>query len=187
MRCIICTNVETFSESETETPKSAIYSTLMYSFLILLRMKRKLWYWLACPNHGMYRKLAQFVYENSFLRECDYKSNFSTIDLCWSMEFRNSREQNLSVLQQNSLICSAKIFLFLLGMILLQSECFNETKSNLTDGEFVIISGFSKNYSFILQDEAKGYHWRNVPATVHPFVIYYKSEGEMEPVLPINR
>ena len=36
-----------------------------------------------------------------------------------------------------------------------------------------MISNFSENYSFILQDEAQGFHWNNSQATIHPFVVYY--------------
>ena len=36
-----------------------------------------------------------------------------------------------------------------------------------------MIADFSENYSFILQDEAQGFHWNNSQATIHPFVVYY--------------
>ena len=38
---------------------------------------------------------------------------------------------------------------------------------------FVVSADFSENYAFVLQDAARGYHWNNAQATVHPFVIYY--------------
>jgi hypothetical protein len=33
---------------------------------------------------------------------------------------------------------------------------------------------FAENYSFILQDEAQGFHWNNAQATIHISVIYLK-------------
>ena len=45
-----------------------------------------------------------------------------------------------------------------------------------------MIADFAENYSFILQDEAQGFHWNNSQATVHPFVVYYyytESSGEL--------
>ena len=35
--------------------------------------------------------------------------------------------------------------------------------------------GFSKNFSFHIQDEAQGYHWTDSSCTVHPVVGYYKN------------
>ena len=41
----------------------------------------------------------------------------------------------------------------------------------------VIVCDFSKNYSFILQDESQSFHWNKTQATIHPFVVYFKKEG----------
>ena len=32
---------------------------------------------------------------------------------------------------------------------------------------------FAESYSFLVEDAAQGFHWNNLPATIHPFVIYY--------------
>jgi hypothetical protein len=44
-----------------------------------------------------------------------------------------------------------------------------ELKCDLQSGEF------AKNYSFVLQDGAQGFHWNNIQATIHPFVIYIRT------------
>ena len=36
------------------------------------------------------------------------------------------------------------------------------------------------NYSFLVQDAVQGHHWDNSQATIHPFVIYYKPNGELK-------
>jgi hypothetical protein len=54
-----------------------------------------------------------------------------------------------------------------------------ELKCNLQSGEFVVLCDFAENYSFILQDEAQGFHWNNAQATIHPFVIYFKKSDAL--------
>ena len=54
-----------------------------------------------------------------------------------------------------------------------------EVKSTLQSGVFQVIADFSENYSFVLQDEAQGFHWNNSQATIHPFVVYYTESGEL--------
>jgi hypothetical protein len=54
-----------------------------------------------------------------------------------------------------------------------------ELKCNLQSSEFVVLSNFAENYSFVLQDEAHGFHWNNAQATIHPFVIYCKKSDAL--------
>ena len=60
-----------------------------------------------------------------------------------------------------------------------QAKYLDRKKSNLYDGEFLVIGDFSENYAFIIQDAAQGYHWTNSQATLHHFVFYYKYEGNL--------
>jgi hypothetical protein len=77
---------------------------------------------------------------------------------------------------------SAEEFIELLLLLLLhnsfivtqQAMFLKKLKCNLQSGEFVVLCDFAENYSFILQDEAQGFHWNNAQATIHPFVIYFK-------------
>ena len=46
-------------------------------------------------------------------------------------------------------------------------------KENLNFGMLVIVLDFAENYSFLVQDAAQGFHWNNLQAKIHPFVIYY--------------
>ena len=54
-----------------------------------------------------------------------------------------------------------------------------ESKLNLQPGVFQVIADFSENYSFVLQDEAQGFHWNNSQATLHPFVVYYTESSKL--------
>ena len=61
-----------------------------------------------------------------------------------------------------------------------QSEFLRIKKSNLNFDEAVLILDFAENYSFIVQDCAQGFHWNNVQATIHPFVLYYLNSETKE-------
>jgi hypothetical protein len=39
-----------------------------------------------------------------------------------------------------------------------QAMFLKEPKYNLQSGEFVVLCDFAENYSFVLQDEAQGFH-----------------------------
>lgn len=61
-----------------------------------------------------------------------------------------------------------------------QSLCLKQIKTNLDDQCCLILADFAENYTCILQDAAQGFHWNNIQVTLHPFVIYYKCEGELK-------
>ena len=44
----------------------------------------------------------------------------------------------------------------------------------------MITADFSENYSVVLQDAAQGFHWNNLQATIHPFIVYYKDSDELK-------
>jgi hypothetical protein len=47
----------------------------------------------------------------------------------------------------------------------------------LPDAEAVILLDFSENYLFLCQDAIQGFQWETDHATLHPFVVYYRSSG----------
>ena len=60
-----------------------------------------------------------------------------------------------------------------------QSRYLAERKESLKEGEFLVTGDFSENVSFVVQDEAQSFHWDNGMVTLHPFVCYYKDEGQI--------
>ena len=48
-------------------------------------------------------------------------------------------------------------------------------RTELGDGEFVVMGDFAENHCFVVQDEAQSYHWNKKSCTLHP-VIYYKNK-----------
>lgn len=61
-----------------------------------------------------------------------------------------------------------------------QSKFLKERKQSLKEGELIVICDFAENYSFVVQNAVQGYHWNNKQATIHPFVVYYKHEGDVK-------
>ena len=61
-----------------------------------------------------------------------------------------------------------------------QSRYLSELKETLSEDEAIVMLDFAENYSFVVQDEVQGFHWNNVQATLHPFVIYYKLTGTLQ-------
>jgi hypothetical protein len=55
-----------------------------------------------------------------------------------------------------------------------QTLFLKEMKCNIQSGELVVLCNSPENYSFVLQDEVKGFHSNNTQATNHPSVIYFK-------------
>lgn len=56
-----------------------------------------------------------------------------------------------------------------------QIEYLKYRKDALKPNEAVVVCDFSENFSFVIQDEVKGYHWNQQQCTIHPFVIYFRS------------
>jgi hypothetical protein len=61
-----------------------------------------------------------------------------------------------------------------------QSSYLSKIKESLAPDAVIVLLDFAENYSFIVQDAVQGYHWNNLQATLHPFVVYYRSEGELK-------
>ena len=50
-----------------------------------------------------------------------------------------------------------------------QSMYLKDLKTTLKKDEIIVMGDFSKNYSFVVQDEVQSFHWTNNQATVHSF------------------
>ena len=64
----------------------------------------------------------------------------------------------------------------------MQADFMREKKESLGPGEFLVVADFSENFSFVVQDEIQSFHWSNNSATIHPFVCYYRDNGELRSV-----
>jgi len=61
-----------------------------------------------------------------------------------------------------------------------QASFLSASKENLDENTAIVLLDFAENYSFIVQDAVQGFHWENSQATLHPFAIYYKVNGQFE-------
>jgi hypothetical protein len=57
-----------------------------------------------------------------------------------------------------------------------QSARFVKCKEEIDNETCVLVSDFSENFSFIIQDSIQGYYWANDQATLLPFLGYMKLE-----------
>lgn len=82
-----------------------------------------------------------------------------------------------------------------------QSANLKMRKERLLRGEYIVISDFAENYSFVVQvltrsyffvafavcksififfkDAVQGWHWANAQCTLHPFAIYYRDDNDV--------
>lgn len=60
-----------------------------------------------------------------------------------------------------------------------QAKFFAESKNTAADGEFIVCLDFAENYAFAIQNAIQSFHWANTQATVHPYVVYYRSNDQI--------
>lgn len=58
-----------------------------------------------------------------------------------------------------------------------QGAFFAQSKANVEGDSCVLVSDFSENFAFIIQDAVQGYYWMNDHATLLPFMAYMKNEN----------
>ena len=63
---------------------------------------------------------------------------------------------------------------FILTVLKLSRNICENWKNELKSDSIIFLGDFAENYGFVIQDEVQSFHWRNLPATIHPVVIYYK-------------
>lgn len=58
----------------------------------------------------------------------------------------------------------------------LQSNYLRSLKATLAPTEAIVLMDFAENYNFIVQDASQSYHWNASQATIHPIVVYFRSD-----------
>jgi hypothetical protein len=61
-----------------------------------------------------------------------------------------------------------------------QAVYLKNVKNELTCNEVVVLGDFAENYQFVVQDEIQSFHWNKTQATLHPIVVYYKTNEELK-------
>jgi len=60
-----------------------------------------------------------------------------------------------------------------------QTLHLNKRKEEIDTSVALILGNFAENYKFVVQDEVKSFHWKNLQCTLHPVVVYYKADGKL--------
>ena len=127
----------------------------------------------CCPGKQPLREMLLKCYEESDVDEVEFKQWTSTDrskleTMVEPLEdFVESFLEKLENLKRHDFIAKQ------------QSQYLNKRKEGLVEGEVLVIGDFSENFSFVVQDEAQSFHWNNSMATLHPFVYYFKQDGEV--------
>lgn len=123
-----------------------------------------------CPQEN---ELRNYLLELEYLQDAEnvifkqwVQTDRSSLDtLIKSVdEFVESLVQKLQNLTQHHYISKS------------QSCHLKASKETLAETSCIIIVDFAENYTCLLQDAAQGFHWQNIQVTLHPFVVYYKTE-----------
>lgn len=61
-----------------------------------------------------------------------------------------------------------------------QAKYLKDLKESLNNEEVIVLGDFAENYQFVVQDEIQGYHWNKQQCTLHPIVVYYQSDGNLQ-------
>ena len=62
-----------------------------------------------------------------------------------------------------------------------QGKYLKEKIQSLDENELIVGGDFSENYRFLVQDCSQSFHWNTDSATLHPFIVYSKENGESKP------
>ena len=61
-----------------------------------------------------------------------------------------------------------------------QASFLKKTKNELGEKEVIVLGDFAENYQFVVQDEIQGFQWNKTQCTLHPIMVYYKNNGELQ-------
>ncbi len=61
-----------------------------------------------------------------------------------------------------------------------QAKSLKMRKETIINETALFLGDFAENYSFVIQDEIQSFHWNNQQCSLHPVVIYYKHNGDLQ-------
>ena len=61
-----------------------------------------------------------------------------------------------------------------------QAAYLRKKKETLEEGEVIAFGDFAENFKFVIQDEIQGYHWNHQQCTLHPVVLYFRSDQDSQ-------
>lgn len=61
-----------------------------------------------------------------------------------------------------------------------QKEFLNDLKLTISEGEVIVFADFAENYKITIQNEIQSHHFARKMVTIHPFVIYFRENGQLK-------
>ena len=120
-----------------------------------------------CPGSETLRESLDNAFENQMIDQVVYK--------IWTTTDRSSLETKVQSVEE-----FLDTFMDMLEKLIRhdfiaksQARYLADKRSSLANGEFLVVADFSENYSFIVQDAAQSFHWNNLQAIIHPFLVYF--------------
>jgi predicted metal-binding protein len=113
-----------------------------------------------CPGPTALENILEDVFADNAIEYITFKEWIST-DRCKLVTTVKSSEEFIKSLLEKFLLLLRHSFI-----ATQQAMFLKELKCNLQSSEFVVLSNFAENYSFVLQDEAHGFHWNNAQASI---------------------
>lgn len=128
----------------------------------------------ACPGKAALEESLVTIFKDANVKSVQFKQ-WTTVDRC--------EMQNITAPVEDFILLFAEKMWKLLEHSFLakrQSSFLQLKKQQLNEKEIIVIGDYSENFSCVAQDAPQGWHWTHKQATVHPFVVYYKQEGELQ-------
>ena len=121
-----------------------------------------------CGDTSFLKTFLEETFESLDVDEITYKA-WVTVDRTSLETITKSTEDFIVTLIEN--LQQLKRHGFIARM---QAAYYRDAKEELKLGEVLVVCDFAENYSFVLQDAAQSFHWNNMQATLHSFVIYHR-------------
>lgn len=125
-----------------------------------------------CPGCEPIIEELKQIFNNNMIDTITYRQ-WVTTDRCALETLQSSSEEFFDKLSEKLLRLLTHSY-----VAKQQQNFLNKKKNELEPGECLVISDFSENYAFIIQDSIQGAHWNNDQVTIHPMAIYYKDNGK---------
>lgn len=128
----------------------------------------------SCPGTTRLKECITKLFDENGIDEIIYKqwitTDRSTLETLIKSadDFLDELLRKLSMLLMHSFVAKE------------QSKFLDDLKSELKEGELILICDFSENFSFVIQDEVQGFHWNSLQATIHPIIVYYKEANVLK-------
>lgn len=126
-----------------------------------------------CPNCPSSANLRQFIKDKFEDWDPDEEVTYSS----WVSTDRTQQVQSTVTLEEYLDVLIERLEKLIPHSFITKAQAryLKELKSNMNADEAVVLVDFSENYSFVIQNEAQGYHWTNSSCSLHAVVIYTRN------------